>query len=621
VSDDRRQRSSSWDTLPERLWQRAEAYGFGDLIELVTSVAIAAACLPYLFDGLHEAATFSLWIDEITSVSSYSGRGPWTTVTTYREANNHIFFNLLNSITPGAGSFDPLHARLWSIIAVLATLALVGFELGRRRWFLAAALFMFVVTINHDLLELSLQARGYGILLFCATAAGLWVMRFVETRRRRWLVALAVIVVVGTWTVPTFVFFGGAVWLGLLVWDRSARVLRYGAATLGAIVLAYLPVQQQLRSQEATYAQQFGRSYDRISDVWETIHTYLPLHLPGVFAVVAFVVIGAAVALARPSLLDARRWVPASSWVLLGACAGFFAGCRILQTPLVRTTAFVVAPLALALLAPAAELIRRPGFEVIRPTAAITAALLLVPTGLAYGKDHKFVPVEQWKSAGAYVATTFPDGTPVYNQRTPGAVSAYLSHRDRLTRTFDVDALRDGRLVVVDLRELKAPDSSEVATATIMPSLVAQLFTEQRGRVPAHSMSVLFAPPGNGHVTRATVNGESRPALIDGNLSTAFQWPGKSPQPVTFDLTAAPGTIGRSLVIAGLVRLPFKAMTVTTVSPSGVRHTVGTGQVTYSNGLFTARLGDTEVAHVEVTVAMPAAATPFTVRDIWLYTP
>ena len=605
----------------ERWRRRLASFGTGDWIELVTSAAILVGCIPNLLAGLHEAATFSLWIDEITSIQVYSGQGPWTTLTKYNAANNHIFFNLLSSITPGAGSFDPLHARLWSIVAVMATLGLALYELGRRRWFLAGAVFVFAVTINNHLLELCLEARGYGLLLFFATAASLWSMRYVETRRRRWLAALAVAVWLGTWTIPIFIFLGGALWLALLIADRSARVLKWGSICLAAIVVVYLPVLGQLWTQESTYAQQFGRNYDQLQDTWVTVHTYLVLYLPSAFAVTCFVLLGAAVALARPSRLGRQRWAAAAGWVLLGSTAVFFAACLILQTPLVRTTSFAVVPLALGLLAPAAALIRGKDFAVIRPTAAITAAVLLIPTAVAYNKSHRFVPVEQWRPAAAYVTATFPEGTPVYNQHSPGSLRAYLTRRNPRATNFDLDALSEGRLVVVDVDETSTPLSSEVAMNTVASSLVSQQFFQQRGFAPRHKMSVVFAPPWDSHLTRVTMNGVDEPALMDGDLSTSYKMQSTSSRPTTLELTAAPGTVGRSLVIAGGSHIPYGTMTITTISPSGTRHRITGNRLTYSNNLLTVRLGDIAVARVDVAVSARSMARGFHLRDLWLYSP
>ena len=45
-----------------------------------------------------------------------------------------------------------------------------------------------------------------------------------------------------------------------MVADRTWKVVRYGAATGAAVLVAYVPVQGQLRHQFSTYASQFGRN-------------------------------------------------------------------------------------------------------------------------------------------------------------------------------------------------------------------------------------------------------------------------------------------------------------------------------------------------------------------------
>ena len=57
-------------------------------------------------------ATTSLWNDELYSIAGYIAKGPLFTMTSESYIpNNHIFFNLLNSVTPGHYRFDPVRAR------------------------------------------------------------------------------------------------------------------------------------------------------------------------------------------------------------------------------------------------------------------------------------------------------------------------------------------------------------------------------------------------------------------------------------------------------------------------------------------------------------------------------
>jgi hypothetical protein len=156
---------------------------------------------------LFAMATTSLWTDELWSVLHYSARGPLAVVTEYHEPNNHIFFNLLNALTPGRSSVDPLRARFWSFAAVTALLAGFLAYFSRRRvplWGLAPFL---LFAAGPEFLDLMLQARGYGLLSLFALAASVLAVEHVQSGRPRTLPFLGVVSVLGAWTVPTFVFF------------------------------------------------------------------------------------------------------------------------------------------------------------------------------------------------------------------------------------------------------------------------------------------------------------------------------------------------------------------------------------------------------------------------------
>jgi hypothetical protein len=58
-------------------------------------------------------AKTSLWNDEIWSIENFSSKGPVFVATHYRN-NHHVFFDLLNSPTPGESMYLPWRARMWS---------------------------------------------------------------------------------------------------------------------------------------------------------------------------------------------------------------------------------------------------------------------------------------------------------------------------------------------------------------------------------------------------------------------------------------------------------------------------------------------------------------------------
>ena len=175
-------------------------------------------------------------------------------VVTEYQSNNHVFFNLVNALTPGADSVDPARARLWSIVALFTLLGVGCVELWRRGWFLVGAAFFAAFAANPGWLDLVLQARGYGFLGLAALVCCVATWRHLESGGTRSLVVLGAATVLGTWTVPSFVLFGAPLWLALLVATRSVRVLIGGVVTAVAMAVVFLPIIGQVWKEAACCA-------------------------------------------------------------------------------------------------------------------------------------------------------------------------------------------------------------------------------------------------------------------------------------------------------------------------------------------------------------------------------
>jgi hypothetical protein len=153
------------------------------------------------------------------------------------------------------------------------------------------------------------------------------------------------------------------------------------AMTVMAIVGVYLPVLRQVIAQSTIFAQTWGREYASLQAVSSTITTYL-LYPELVWASVSnwgvFGFLGAILllpyALWKPSEPDGQ-----SVRILVGAVAIFFAFCLALQTPLLRTTSFVVFPLVAAALITLGRVIYTPRLKHIFPVICL---LIAVPMSL-----------------------------------------------------------------------------------------------------------------------------------------------------------------------------------------------------------------------------------------------
>ena len=118
--------------------------------------------------------------------------------------NNHELFSLLGWATSSVVGESEIALRLWSVIPFLLGVGLVTAWLHVRVSPLSGVLFLFFATLSPLLLDLSRQARGYGIA-FCAMGA--LVVGALEAHRRHAtsaVVSAALAGVIGTWTLPVF---------------------------------------------------------------------------------------------------------------------------------------------------------------------------------------------------------------------------------------------------------------------------------------------------------------------------------------------------------------------------------------------------------------------------------
>jgi hypothetical protein len=542
-------------------------------------------------------ATTSLWTDELWSILHYSGRGPWTVVTEYHEPNNHIFFNLLNALSPWRGSVEPLPARIWSFAAVASLLAGFLSYFARRRAFLCGAAAFLVFATGPEFLDLTLQARGYGLLSLFALVASVLVVSHIRNGTPRTLALLGVISVLGTFTLPTFGFFIVPMWGFLWLAIRRLRVLYAALLTGAGILVVYLPVASQLLSQLAHFDERWGRQYASLGAVKETVVMYL-LH-PAVVGVALGkreLLVLAAGLLVLLGLAWRRDPVEAKGIsVILGSALAFFAICRTLQTPLVRSTAFVVVPIAFAA-ALAASVLELPGGARLRRVAALAAAGFLLFRGVSAVRSFAFTPFERWKELATIVGETFPEGTPSFVTSEPDYLKGYLAPGNRLAERLDRGSFERGEELLLDT-PVMSPSGGRVDGRSIAPCAVEFRLPQRRAEYEA----LWFCQPATSFVAaaRSEAGGSDLAKEIsDRDLSTGSGFlAGKGGEEWALDLDLTPGRRYRSLVIVAKeerpVDLAFLAWT------AGGRP-VPVGRVRRWKRVTLVSLGDQEVTRVVI---------------------
>jgi hypothetical protein len=375
-------------------------------------------------------ASSSLVTDEFGTILSYSARGPRQVMTDYSAPKNHIFFNLLNSILPGRESLHPGRARIVSFAAAFALAAVILVWSWRRSSVAEGAIVIGLWGLSSHLLGLTYEARGYGLLALFAVLSTIATIEYLDQRRLRWLLLLAACTVLGAYTIPTYLFFGGP--LMVLLWLAEPRRPSFIAGVLAgiAIVALYLPVIGDVIRYLADSGELAEVDFAYVQAVFRTIKLYL---LPSPDWATFCVFIGLVLA---PFLGDGNRRTIGLR-VTTGAILVFFAICLWIRTTPTRVTSFTVLPLALTGVLAIGWLLRGRFPALVQLAAFGLAAAWLAVGGVSQIASFRFTPPEDWTTAAQILDAAFPTRIPIDVQK-----AKYLKHfldRDRTLTSSGID--------------------------------------------------------------------------------------------------------------------------------------------------------------------------------------
>ena len=586
------------------------------VLRAVTGLLIALVILAGFFSFqkyLVAMATTSLWTDELWSVLHYSGKGPWTVVTEYHAPNNHIFFNLLNALTPGRASVEPLRARIWSFAAVTALLAGFLAYFARRRALMWGAVPFLLFAAGPEFLDLMLQARGYGLLSLAALVASVLTVGYVRDGMPRTLAFLGLVSVLGAWTVPTFVFFVAPLWAFLLIAVRRRQVLLAAALTGAGVLLVHLPVASQLLHQVSHFDERWGRQYSSLGAVRETVVLYLlhPVVVGRTLGKSALLALGASLLLLVGLAWRRNRGEAKGISVVLGSVAAFFAICLVLQTPFIRSTAFIAVPIAFAGTL-AASLAVFPGGVRLRRVGALVAASFLLVRGVSAARSFTFTPLERWKEMATLLKETFPEGTTFFVPKEPQYLNAYLEEGNRLVARLDRRSIERGAELFLDTPIVDPPEG-RIDVRTIAPCAVEYRLPQRRVGYEA----LWFCPPTSSLVSRAKSEAggpDLTGVLSDRDITTGTgTLAGMNGDVWRLDLDLSPGRRYRSLVI---VAKDEKTEDLVVQAWGSANVPVTLGRVRRSGKVTLVSLKDQEISHVTIGPAT-SLGPPLAIQEVW----
>ncbi|HVD06523.1 MAG TPA: hypothetical protein VNB89_10910, partial [Gemmatimonadaceae bacterium] len=195
-----------------------------------------------LFDLGH-----SFWTDEILMISGFVREGPHEILA--GPGLSHELMALLTWATGTVTGESEIAFRLWSAVPFVAGVVVVTAWLHRRLGALSGVLFLFLSVVSPLLLDVTRQARGYGLAVLAMSVLVVAALEAHQTGRTWAVVAMCAAGVVGTWTLPQ-VGIAFLVTAAVMSVDRRVRrttVIGLGAS-IAAIVAWYAPHLGAVRS-------------------------------------------------------------------------------------------------------------------------------------------------------------------------------------------------------------------------------------------------------------------------------------------------------------------------------------------------------------------------------------
>ena len=146
----------------------------------------------------------SFWTDEIRMVAGYVRKGPREILA--GPDLSHELLALLAWVTATVVGESEIALRLLSAVPFVAGAALVTAWLHKRLGTLSGVLFLFLATVSPLLLDITRQARGYGLAFFAMSVLVVSALEATRTGSTWPVIAMCVAGVAGTWTLPQFGF-------------------------------------------------------------------------------------------------------------------------------------------------------------------------------------------------------------------------------------------------------------------------------------------------------------------------------------------------------------------------------------------------------------------------------
>ena len=438
----------------------------------------------------------SLWHDEVVAVVEFIRVGPGEILA--GPDLSHELFGILAWATSSTVGESEVALRLWSVVPFLLGVAVVTVWLHARFGALAGVLFLFLATASPLLLDISRQARGYGLAFLAMSVMLVAALEASRTSRGWYLAAFCVAGIVGTCTLPQFGIAFVATGVTLIADPRLRRRAAFGVGiSLAAIAAWYAPHIGEVRgASRIEDGVQIG-ALELIVSPFQ--HVLIPafLWIDGTVIVaslvwIPLVLLIAVVMASSPLLRDRRSAVIVCSGVVATLVVLWLAEAYVIP----RYLSFLLVPLFVLLASGMSAILHRATSRpaLVRTLACAAIVGIVGFTFLSVIFDVVRYPREAYRDAARAVERETLPSTPILAYvRNPEGLYFYLDRPIRALDSSDVDT------TVCDSQELVAFVTQPFGIPDVEVSCLDRVGARHfRARQYARGgeMNVWLVPPG-----------------------------------------------------------------------------------------------------------------------------
>ncbi|MBM2821315.1 MAG: hypothetical protein HW413_61 [Thermoleophilia bacterium] len=417
--------------------------GTKDLTGLLTAAGYfllgSILCLSR-FAGLNQSYSS----DELTTVRDYITGGPDEILIGHYVPNNHELFSLLGWATTSLFGESEIALRLWSAVPFVAGVILVTAWLHKRLGLLSGVLFLFFATASPLLLDITRQARGYGLAFLAMSVLTVAALEANRSPRIWTIVAFCGAGVVGTWTLPHFGIAFAATGAVLLTNRELRRRTAVGlTVSFLAIIAWYSPhIDDLLESSRQEYGSPIAAAWIITAPIDQTLWPALiwideTLYDPGLGALA--IVVPLALLIGSSPLLRSRD----SSLILSAGVLATVITLWLTRTHVApRFFSFLLVPLVILLASGIAMILarfattRRLG---VRTLIAVTTLGLVALISAPYIVRVTRLPRESTRDVAETIRALAPPSAPVFaHVPYPRDLEFYLGRPVETPRTTDL---------------------------------------------------------------------------------------------------------------------------------------------------------------------------------------